>query len=73
MIFNGNKTASGFLCEIVVMRMHSKASENYSRFEVKRIKSGSFKYLWFTQYAYKSTLVMKKKLVFLHRGRKRCR
>ena len=25
------------------MRMHSKASENHSRFEVKRIKSGS---LW---------------------------
>ena len=43
MIFNGNKTASEFLCEIVMMRMRSMASENYSRFEVKRIKSGS---LW---------------------------
>ena len=40
MIFNRNKTASGFLSKIVVMRMHSKASENHSRFQVKRIKSG---------------------------------
>ena len=38
-----NNTALGFLCEIVVMRMHSKASENHSRFKVKRIKSRS---LW---------------------------
>ena len=32
-----------FLCEIVVMRMHSKESKNHIRFEFKRIKSGS---LW---------------------------
>ena len=43
MIFNGNKTAAGFSCEIVVMRMHNKASENHSKFKVKRIKSRS---LW---------------------------
>ena len=43
MIFNGNKTASGFLHEIEVMRMHSMTSESHSRFKVKRIKSGS---LW---------------------------
>ena len=43
MLLLRNKTASGFFCEILVMRMHSKASKNHSRFEVKRIKSGS---LW---------------------------
>ena len=43
MLLLRNKTASGFLCEILVMRMHSKASKNHSRFEVKRITSRS---LW---------------------------
>ena len=43
MLLLRNKTASGFLCKIVVMRMHSMASENHSRFEVKKIKSKS---LW---------------------------
>ena len=43
MLLLRNKSVSGFLREIVVIRMHSKASENHSRFEVKRIKSKS---LW---------------------------
>ena len=43
MLLLRNKTALGFLCEIVVMRMYSMASENHSRFEVKRIKNKS---LW---------------------------
>ena len=43
MLLLRNKTASWFLCEIVVMRMHSKANENHCTFKVKRIKSGS---LW---------------------------
>ena len=37
------KTALEFLCKIVVMKIHSKASENHSRFEVKRITSGSLR------------------------------
>ena len=43
MLLLRNKTASGFLCEIVVMKIHRKASENHSRFEVKRNKSGSLR------------------------------
>ena len=43
MLLLRNKTASWFLCKIVVIKIHSKASENHSRFEVKRIKSGSLK------------------------------
>ena len=43
MLLLRNKTASGFLCKIVVIKIHSKASENHSRFEVKRIKSESLK------------------------------
>ena len=43
MLLLRNKTASEFLCEIVVMKIHSKASKNHSRFEVKRIKSGSLR------------------------------
>ena len=43
MLLLRNKTASRFLCKIVVVKIHSKASENHSRFEVKRIKNGSLK------------------------------
>ena len=59
-----------------MMRMHGKASENHSRFGVKRIKSGS---LWRGVLNIcsllnipGSSLVIKKKLVFLHGGRERC-
>ena len=41
MLLLRNKIALGFLCEILVLKIHSKASENPNRFEVKRIKSGS--------------------------------
>ena len=77
MLLLRNKTASGFLHEIVVMKIHSKASENHSRFEVKRIKSGSLRRavlnicsLLNMPGKYTSD---KKKFVSLHGGMKRCR